>query len=145
MDTRTLEAESDTALESVVVRIDGVERFGTRKQSDTVEYIYYSEVPEVSEEAAGDRILMKISDNRLEITRRGAIRSSMVFVPGQQIAAEYITPYGPINLEVRTERLSVNRLADATRVRVQYLLLSGGDEAARKDIMIEIAKQGLQE
>ena len=60
------------------------------------------------------------------MTRRGAVRSRMIFQAGQAHRTDYVTPYGTLPLEVATREASFSRKEDGTVIRLEYTLSSGG-------------------
>ena len=70
-------------------------------------YILYDEVDPESGEQSGNTI--KISDDRVDVIRRGSGRTHMVFEKEKQISSQYHTPAGVLQMEVFTSRLQTKR------------------------------------
>ena len=87
-------------------------------------YILYEEAPEGSGDIV--RSIIKYNGSTLEMTRRGAVRSRMIFQAGQAHRADYVTPYGTLPLEVATREASFSRQEDREVIRLEYTLSSGG-------------------
>lgn len=87
-------------------------------------YILYEETPE----DFGDTIktIIKYGDSTLEMTKRGAIRSRMIFEAGRTHRTDYVTPYGILPLEVATRRASFSRGENGIEIRLAYTLTSDG-------------------
>ena len=87
-------------------------------EKDGSSYILYEE----TQKDSGDivRSIIKYNGSTLEMTRRGAVRSRMIFQAGQAHRTDYVTPYGTLPLEVAT------REEDGTVIRLEYTLSSGG-------------------
>ena len=93
-------------------------------EKDGSSYILYEE----TQEDSGDivRSIIKYNGSTLEMTRRGAVRSGMIFQAGQAHRTDYVTPYGTLPLEVATREASFSRKEDGTVIRLEYTLSSGG-------------------
>lgn len=93
-------------------------------EKDGSSYILYEE----TQEDSGDivRSIIKYNGSTLEMTRRGAVRSRMIFQAGQAHRTDYVTPYGTLPLEVATREASFSRNEDGTVIRLEYTLSSGG-------------------
>ena len=72
------------------------------------------------------KTIIKYRDNLLEMTKRGLVRSRMIFQAGQAHRTDYVTPYGTLPLEVATREASFSREEDGTVIRLEYTLSSGG-------------------
>ncbi len=93
-------------------------------EKDGSSYILYEEEPDGSGGAV--RNMIKYNGSTLEMTKRGAVRSRMVFQAGQTHRTDYVTPYGILCLEVATREASFSRQEDGTEIRLAYTLSSGG-------------------
>lgn len=110
-------------------------------EKDGSSYIFYEELPEDSRDAVKNRI--KFKDGLLEMTKRGPVRSRMVFQAGRTHRADYVTLYGTLPLEVATHKAEIRRLEGRTEIRLEYTLLSGGQFLSRcaLDICLRFAER----
>ncbi len=134
-------ADRENGKKNVRVRINGVERPGTYQKVGATEYIYYCESRESSSPGAitaPDRVLVRLSDRRMEIRRTGEICSRMIFEEGRTIPAEYVTPYGKIMMDVAGTTLTIRRMEQALHIHAGYRLETNGDEIAQNTVLIEI-------
>lgn len=99
-------------------------------------YLLYKE-PDPSSETDTDNIL-KIRDGLVELRRSGAIRSRMLFETGKTHTAVYMTPYGSLPLEVRTEEIRCFWSDNIGSLSLCYCLLSEGILLSQNRISIKI-------
>lgn len=88
-------------------------------------YILYEEPVEDTGETVKN--IIKCRDGVLEITRRGAVRSRMIFEAGQTHRTDYATPWGTLSLETCTRKAETARLEDGIEIRLDYVLSSEGE------------------
>ena len=93
-------------------------------EKDGSSYILYEE----TQKDSGDifRSIIKYNGSTLEMTRRGAVRSRMIFQAGQAHRTDHVTPYGTLPLEVATRPAEFTRGDSHTEIRLEYTLTSGG-------------------
>ena len=87
-------------------------------------YILYEEALDDSGDVVNNTI--KCNGSVLEMTKRGKIRSRMLFEAGQTHRTDYVTPYGTLPLEVATRTAEFTRGDSQTEIRLEYTLTSGG-------------------
>ena len=87
-------------------------------------YMLYEEV----EENSGERIKnsLKCKGNVLELNRKGAVNSRMVFEAGKRHAADYATPFGMLRMETVTTRMLCRSEEACLRIRAEYELWADG-------------------
>ena len=88
-------------------------------------YILYEEPVEDTGETIKN--IIKCRDCVLEITKRGTVRSRMIFEAGRTHRTDYVTPYGTLSLEASTRKAEITRLEDGIEIRLDYVLASGGE------------------
>jgi len=101
-------------------------------------YLFYEEKPEGEPEAIKN--VMKRKGNLLELTRRGAINTRMVFEQGRTYMADYVTPYCRLRFGVRTERLSCLSEEDTVEIRADYELTLDGEPLSRCEVIIKASR-----
>lgn len=86
---------------------------------------HYVQYEEISEEAGGiTKNMIKISRDRVEITKKGAVSSQMCFDLNQNTEAIYQTPYGNLSFEVKTSGIFYEEKEDHLSIRLNYALYS---------------------
>ena len=124
--------------EKVLLRLTGIQRDETGEENVTdlcVNALLYrrnSSTYILYEEAQGEteaviRNTLKLKDCVLELVKTGAVRTRMVFRQGKECMTEYVTPYGCLQMGLRTDVLSVSCEEEGRmEIRVEYALTSGG-------------------
>lgn len=83
-------------------------------------YIFYEET---AEDSAGlIKNSLKLKGNLLELNRKGAMNSRMVFETGKRHVLDYATPFGLLRMETVTFRIHCMEKEDHLRIRVEYEL-----------------------
>lgn len=83
-------------------------------------YIFYEETAEDSGESIKNSL--KLKEHKLELTRKGAINSLMVFETGKCHITDYITPFGRLQLETVTSRILLLEEKECIRIKAEYEL-----------------------
>lgn len=104
---------------------------GFFERNDNI-YILYEEV----QEGALIKNTLKLKGSVLELTKGGAVKTRMLFQEGKECLSEYVTPYGCLQMGVRTERVEVVREGAELQVRVVYGLTSGGVPVSDCELII---------
>ncbi len=87
-------------------------------------YIQYDEPAEA--EGAVIKNMIKISAERIEITKKGAASSQMYFDLSQNTEAIYQTPYGDLCFQVKTSGIFIEETESSMLVKLEYTLYSEG-------------------
>ncbi len=88
-----------------------------RKNGKT--YIKYEES---DEDNSISKCTIKVSDDCVEITKKGAYTSCMVFKKDKNCMTTYDTPFGNLVIGITTEELIVIDSGDAMVVKIKYAL-----------------------
>ncbi len=88
-------------------------------------YLLYQESLEGTEDVT--RNCIKLKGGLLEITRKGAVSTRMVFEEGREHLTDYMTPYGCLKIGVRTEALECLRQDEKLELHARYCLTSQGE------------------
>ena len=99
-------------------------------------YVQYEEETEEGRKLI--RNMLKISLNRIEMTKKGAAVSQMTFDVNDITQASYQTPYGSLTFEVRTSKLTVEETKEQLEVRLEYALYSNDIHISDNRTMIKI-------
>ncbi len=116
----------------MIFKADGVYHLQNKKH-----YIQYNEPAET--EGAIIKNMIKITPNRIEITKKGAASSQMYFDTDQNTEAIYQTPYGDLCFQVKTSGISLEETENSILVKLEYTLYTEGSHLSdhRTVIMIQ--------
>lgn len=103
-------------------------------------YLLYDEEPAADLRGAG-KSRIKFREGRLEVIRRGGIRTALVVEEGKSNAVDYATPYGRIPMEVAGARISLDETEGRINVDAEYVLKTNGQPLA--DCRIKIIVQAI--
>lgn len=87
---------------------------------------HYVRFEEIDEHGQRTRTMMKFKEDLLEVTKKGAIQSSMLFETGKMNTTRYETPVGAIEVGVETSNVHVNEELRRITVAADYALHAGG-------------------
>ena len=135
--------------EQVKVTVIGTHAPGT-EQEDTIkstcpgqyyekgekQYVIFEEEQEGFSEKV--KTMIKFTHGRVEITKKGLIRSHMIFEKGVSHETDYYTPYGTMKMAVDTSSLLLMYTEDYIRMDIEYELCLGGEERVKSKIVIKI-------
>jgi len=83
-------------------------------------YLIYDEVMEGFEKKTHN--IMKFSDGRIELHRKGLIDVQMVFEKNKKNLSFYKTPYGMLNMGIAATDIQVDEKEDSIDISVNYTL-----------------------
>lgn len=108
------------AAQEVVSKAEGVfyEKNGKK-------YVLFEETEEETNHTTKNTV--KLDSNCVDLIRRGAISTHMVFENGVKFAAEYQTPFGNMILNVMTKDLKIVERENQIEVNIAYELLSNDE------------------
>lgn len=106
------------------------------KKNDS-HYLLYEDMVEGAEQSSQNRI--KFKNNMLEITRRGAVSTHMIFEENKKHMINYTTPYGNFLMGIDTGRVQVEETEDTIGVKVEYALEIDGEAFSDCKISITIS------
>ncbi|SFQ14782.1 Uncharacterized beta-barrel protein YwiB, DUF1934 family [Lachnospiraceae bacterium XBB1006] len=99
---------------------------------DSVHYIHYEEIVEGTEELTEN--LVKIGNNRVEIIKKGAVRSHLIFENGKANESVYYIPEGQIQMAVDTKQVEIVHNPQELTVRLQYAMIMNYQKVADCDL-----------
>lgn len=116
----------------MLFKADGVYHLQHQKH-----YIQYDEPAET--EGAVIKNMIKISPNRIEITKKGAASSQMYFDLSQDTEAIYQTPYGNLCFQIKTSEILLEETENSILAKLEYALYTGDSHLSdhRTVIMIQ--------
>lgn len=129
----------------VAQQSDGQERDTTETvypgrgyEKDGCYYVFYDEVD--PEDAKVTKASLRIRPRHIDIRKKGAVNTQMVFIPGKCTETEYQTPYGKFILTVDTRRAEIKRTEKEITLELDYRLSLGGAQAIRNQMKINVAE-----
>lgn len=138
----------------VLVSVKGTQLLG--EEGDTIEiittgtyyekngrhYILYDEAIEDIGDVTNN--IVKISEDKVEVIKRGIVDSCLTFEKGKKHKANYVTPIGLIMLGITTSVLDFKREEDAIYLHMDYSLEMNGEYVSncRTDIKACSKKDG---
>ncbi len=99
-------------------------------------YVIYEEKEEGFTQE--NKCMLKVNDRYVELTKKGLVRSYMVFEEGKLHMTEYHTPFGMVLLGVRTQRVEVKEEEHALVIHIEYALESNEEHMAGCKIQIVV-------
>lgn len=93
---------------------------GSYYQKEEKQYLFYEEYLEDEKEVIKNAI--RLEPGMLLMTKKGAVESSMVFVPGEKTNSIYHSPAGSIELSCDTTVLTVTEEQQQIEIWLQYTL-----------------------
>ena len=117
-----------------------VTNFGTYYKRKGKHYVKYEEPIEKSDRVNSN--LLKISDNEVELIKRGETGAHMLFTEGSRHTTFYSTPFGGLNLGIDTHSLDITETSDRMVVDIKYSLEVNLDYTNDCFIHIEIESVG---
>lgn len=87
-----------------------------------------------------NRVLIGADGQKMEIVRGGATTSTLAFAKDLEYETEYNTPYGTMQMKVRTNSFDFNRIRGDEEIKVvaDYDLEIGGQVVSKSMIVIDI-------
>ncbi len=97
-----------------------LETTGVLFEKDGSTYIKYKEYMDDTDIPVEN--LLKFDENSLQLTKRGSINSVMAFNREKSCAVHYITPVGPVNMNIFTEEYNIKNTDEGCNIDIQYLI-----------------------
>ena len=109
---------------------------GSYYRKDDSIYIFYEGVDEETPELI-TRHRIVVTGDRVEVQRTGAIRSSMLIVPGELNQCEYETPYGVLQLDFYGISVEAEAGETSVRIRMTYEIRLADSPVSENELIIE--------
>lgn len=93
---------------------------GMYYQKNGKQYLFYEEYLEGEEQPVKNSV--RVEPEMLTITKKGAVESSMVFVPGEKTNSLYQSPVGALELSCNTDLLTIEEQLDLVKIVLEYTL-----------------------
>lgn len=114
---------------------------GTWYEKNGKQYIMYEETYE--EMQATTKNIVKISPELVEVTKKGAITSKMVYEQGKQHMSNYMTPMGLIVLGITTKDIFVEASEDSLHLEIQYAMEMNGQFVCESVLEMNVTVKGM--
>ncbi len=102
-------------------------------------YIFYSE--EETEQTVASVVQITVEKNRLIMSRKGAFSSRMEYEAGVANDFIYHTPFGDMQMRLKTKLLESDLAETGGRVHLCYSLIVNGEELSN-DLTITVKSEG---
>lgn len=138
-------AENNVLITMIAHQTDGKQKDRTETvypgkgyEKDGCYYVFYDEVD--PDDGSVTKASLRIRPRHIDIRKKGAVNTQMVFIPGQSTETEYQTPYGKFILTVDTKRADIKRMEKDITLELDYRLSLGGAQAIRNQMKIKVAE-----
>ena len=102
-------------------------------------YILYEEK---SEDGSLIKNVIKHKNNLLELTKKGAVNTCMVFEPGRENMTDYVTPFGLLRFGILTDSVKSQHQMEYLEITADYTLTEQGRVISSCNIFIKIQNLG---
>lgn len=139
-------------INGVMLTIKGVQKYPGEEPQEMItqvpaeyfqrgqsQYVMFEETQEGFTENV--KSMLKIKNNCVELTKKGLIQSHMTFVPEILYVSEYKTPFGGMQMGVRTKELRILDTEELIQIYIKYLLESEEQVIADCSIQITIREK----
>ena len=106
------------------------------------EYIKFEEVYVGADQKSVS--LIYISDDCVEVSRKGAITTCMEFVKNKKTVSCYNTPYGSINISIFTSVLMIERQEDTIHILLEYTMEVNDQQMNTNRVEMEITNERVE-
>jgi uncharacterized beta-barrel protein YwiB (DUF1934 family) len=104
---------------------------------------HYIQYDEKSEEGEGiTKNTIKIALTKIELSKKGANSTQMIFDLNEETFAIYQTPFGSMSFDVKTTEITMDEAPDKIQVKLTYSLSANASHISNNQIMILITPQG---
>lgn len=113
--------------------------FGNYYEKNGKIYIMYDEQPEGISTKISNTI--KISNEQVEHTKKGAIGSQMVFRENETINSCYQTPYGDMLMSITTSKMYLSKSTDLIEIVLCYSIEMNGSHLSDSKVTITVSSK----
>lgn len=86
----------------------------------------------------GTKTTIIVRDDSFDLVREGTTETKMEFVINKITASMYKTPYGIMDIEIDTRKLSIDVNENGGTINAMYILEIGGQQALKTNLNIQI-------
>lgn len=131
--TQVIDGESDS-IEVITA--------GTWYEKNGKQYLMYEETYEGMQVTTKN--VVKITPELIEVTKRGAISSKMIYERGKKHMSNYMTPMGMIVLGITTNDIFVEANEEKLRVEIQYAMEMNGQFVSNNKLAMTATVRGTE-
>lgn len=125
--------------ESGIENITETEAHAEYYEKNGTLYIFYEETPEGTNATIKNTI--KLKNHVLEMSKKGAYTTRMVFDAAHDFQADYQTPFGSLLMDIHTESVTCVYQDELPRISAKYTLQSGEQLIATTKLTIKLRKE----
>ena len=139
-----LSLQEQAADGSVTEETDNVEviNVGQYTNRNGKEYVRFEEVYDGADQKSMS--IIKISDDSVEISRKGAITTCMEFARNKRTISCYNTPYGSIDISIFTGVLDTKRTEGKIHITLEYTMEVNNQQMNTNRVEIEITDEKIE-
>lgn len=115
---------------------------GTWYEKNGKQYLRYEEVYEEMQVTTQNTV--KITPDLVEVTKKGAISSKMVYERGKQHMSNYMTPMGLIVLGITTKDIFVEADGEKLQVEISYAMEMNGQFVSDNVLIMTASVRGTE-
>ncbi len=112
---------------------------GTYMRKEDTHYLSYEEADE-NGNVTKNRI--KITGGAIEMVKKGAVTTQMIFLLGEKQYACYATPFGDLTLGITTKTISVTDTGNSLLAELRYGLEINGEHVSDCELDVEVHECG---
>ena len=109
---------------------------GTYYLKDGKHYVFYEEQADAQSEIVKNRLCF--DKTVFEMVKKGGLTSTMTFNPEQITLTTYLTPYGPIPLEIVTHHYELRAEEDVMEMDIYYALGYGDQDSTDCHVYVKL-------
>lgn len=115
-----------------------LEVMGQYSEKNENKYIFYEE--KIEETGALVKNTIKLMPGKMQLSKKGAFSVTMLFEPECEHKTGYITPYGTLQMLVRTKQIQIEENEKQLLVHVEYELDLNDAPLSHSDMHIIVDK-----
>ena len=105
-------------------------------------YVTYKEHSDMGMD--NSRVIIKLDGDIVTMRRMGEYHTVMVYKTGEVTDFNYHTPFGQLNIKIRTQRIESSFCENGGTLELEYLLFTGG-EVTKNEIKINVKMHDVPE
>jgi len=125
----------DAADENLIEQIN----IGRLSEINNKIYVKYDEILDGENDLT--RNLIKISEDSVEITKRGAVSAHMQFCANEKTTSLYKTPFGSLQLGILARNVDIDKKKEAINILIEYSIEVNDEQISENKIQICIRQQ----
>ncbi|SEW08216.1 DUF1934 domain-containing protein [[Clostridium] fimetarium] len=125
----------DAADENLIEQIN----IGRLSEINNKIYVKYDEI--LDGENSLTRNLIKISEDSVEITKRGPVSAHMQFCASEKTTSLYKTPFGSLQLSILARNVDIDKKKEAINILIEYSIEVNDEQISENKIQICIRQQ----